>query len=59
MYAQESSIASVSSILEFLSANGIASFSETATVLVKLILVMPASNALSERSYSALGRIKN
>ena len=59
MYAQESSIASVSSILEFLNANGIASFSETATVLVKLILVMPASNALSERSYSALGRIKN
>ena len=42
------------SIIEFLDANGIASFSETATVLVKLILVMPATNALSERSYSAL-----
>ena len=31
----------------------------TATVLVKLVLVMPAINALSERSYSALRRIKN
>ena len=47
------------SIIEFLDANGIASFNETATVLVKLILVMPATNALSERSYSALRRIKN
>ena len=44
----------MSSIIEFLDANGIASFNETATVLVKLILVMPATNALSERSYSAL-----
>ena len=52
MHGQESSIASVSS-------NGIASFSETVTVLVKLVLVMPAINALSERSYSALRRIKN
>ena len=42
------------SIIEFLDANGIASFNETATVLVKLILVMPATNALSERSYNAL-----
>ena len=31
----------------------------TATVLVKLVLVMPAINALSERSYSALKKIKN
>ena len=54
MYARESAIASVSSIKEFLNANGPASFSETATctVLVKLILVMPATNALSERSFS-------
>ena len=52
MHGQESFIASVSS-------NGIASFSEAATVLVKLVLVMPAINALSERSYSALRRIKN
>ena len=59
MRAQESSIASVSSLIEFLNANGIASFSRTETVLVKLILVMPATNALSERSYSALKRIKN
>ena len=61
MYARESAIASVSSIKKFLNANGPASFSETATctVLVKLILVMPATNALSERSYSALRRIKN
>ena len=51
MHGQESSIASVSS-------NAIASFSETATVLVKLV-AMPAINALSERSYSALTRIKN
>ena len=48
IYAQESSIAPVSSIIEFLNANGIASFSEAARVLVKLILVMPATNALSE-----------
>ena len=34
---QESSIASVSSIIEFLNANGPASFGDTATVLVKLI----------------------
>ena len=54
MYARESAIASVSSIKEFFNANGPASFSETATctVLVKLILVMPATNALSERSFS-------
>ena len=47
----------MSSTIEFLNANGIASFSETATV--NLILVMPATNALIERSYSALRRIKN
>ena len=54
MYARESAIASVSSIKEFFNANGPASFSETATctVLVKLTLVMPATNALSERSFS-------
>ena len=44
------------SIIEFLDAKGIASFNETATVLVKLIFVMPATNALSERSYGALKR---
>ena len=33
------------SIIEFPISNGIASFNETATVLVKLILVMPATNA--------------
>ena len=44
----------MSSIIEFLDANGIASFNETATVLVKLILDMPATNAFSERSDSAL-----
>ena len=43
MHAQESSIASVSSMIEFLNANGPASFRETATGLVKLILVMPAT----------------
>ena len=60
MHAQESSIASVSSIIEFLNANEPASFRETATGLVKLILVMPATNALSERSFtSALRRINN
>ena len=59
MHAQESSIASVSSMIEFLNENGVASFSETATVLVKLILVMPATNALSKSSYSASRRIKN
>ena len=60
MHAQESSIASVSSMIEFLNANGPASFRETATGLVKLILVMPATNALSERSFtSALRRINN
>ena len=59
MHAHQSSIATVSSKIEFLDANGIASFSETATVLVKLILVMPATNALSERSYRALRRINN
>ena len=61
MYAGESAIASVSSIKEFLNANGPASFSETATctVLVKLTLVMPATNALSERSFSVQKRIKN
>ena len=42
------------SIIEFLDAKGIASFNETATVLVKLIFVMPATNALSERSYGAV-----
>ena len=51
--AQESSIASVLSIIEFLNANGPASFSETATGLVKLILLMPATNALRKRSFSA------
>ena len=60
MHAQESSIASVSSIMEFLYANGPALFRETATGLVKLILVMPATNALSERSFtSAVRRIHN
>ena len=59
MHAQESSIASVSPMIEFLNENGVASFSETATVLVKLILVMPATNALSKSSYSATRRIKN
>ena len=59
MHAQESSIASVSSTIEFLNENGVASFSETATVLVKLTLVMPATNALSKSSYSAARRIKN
>ena len=54
MHAHESSIVLMSPIIEFLDANGIASFNETVTVLVKLILVMPATNALSERSYSAL-----
>ena len=46
------------SIINFLNANERALFSEIATV-VKLILVMPATNALSERSFSALRRIKN
>ena len=41
----------LSSIIESLNAG--ASFNETATVLVKLILVMSASSALSERSFSA------
>ena len=59
IHAQESFIASVSSMIEFLNANGVASFSETATGLVKLILVMPDTSALSERSYRALRRIKN
>ena len=59
MHAQESSIASVSSTIEFLNVNGVASISETATVLVKLILVMPATSALSKSSYSASRRIKN
>ena len=59
MHAYQSSIATASSVIEFLDANGIASFSETVTVLVKLILVTPATNALSERSYSASRRIKN
>ena len=49
MHAQESSIASVSSIMEFLYANEPALFRETATGLVKLILVMLATNALSEK----------
>ena len=44
MHAQESSIASVSPTIEFLNANGIALFSETVTVLFKLILVMPGTN---------------
>ena len=47
----------MSSIIEFL--NGIASFSETATILVKLILIMPATNTSSERSYCPLRGIKN
>ena len=46
-------------MIEFLNANGVASISETATVLVKLILVMPTTNALSKSSYSASRRIKN
>ena len=32
--------------------------SQVATLL-KLVLVMPATNAVSERSFSAMGRIKN
>ena len=60
MHAQESSIASVSSIIEFLNANEPASFRETATGLVKLIFVMLATNALSEKWFtSALRRINN
>ena len=60
MHAQESSIASVSSIMGFLYANGPALFRETATGLVKLILVMLATNALSEKWFtSALRRISN
>ena len=50
MLTQESSIASV--------CKWPALFSEVATVL-KLTLVMPATNALSEMSFSALRRIKN
>ena len=42
-----------------LNENGIASFSKTTTILVKLILVMPVTNALSERSYCPLRGIKN
>ena len=42
-----------------LNENGIVSFSETATILVKLMLVMPVTNALSERSYCSLRGIKN
>ena len=57
-HAQESSVTSVSSIIDFLNANAPALLSEIATV-VKLILVMPATNPLSERSFSALRRIKN
>ena len=53
MHARESAIAPVSSIIEFLNANKPASFSETATVLVKLILVIPATNAFRERPFSA------
>ena len=56
--SQENSLTSLSSIVDFLRANGSALFSEIATV-VKLLLVMPATNALSERSFSALRRIKN
>ena len=60
MHAQESSIASVSSIIEFLYANEPASFRETATGLVKLILVMLATNTLSEKWFtSALRRSNN
>ena len=33
-------------------------FSSQILILVKLILVMPATNAVSERSFSALRRIK-
>lgn len=54
--AQGNALTSVSSIINFLNANGRALFSEIATV-VKLILVMPATNVLSERSFSALRRI--
>ena len=47
-------------MIEFLNANGPASFRETATGLVKLILVMPSTNALSERSFiSAVRKINN
>ena len=56
--AQGNALTSVSSIINFLNANGRALVSEIATV-VKLILVMPATNSLSERSFSALRRIKN
>ena len=47
-------------MIEFLNANEPASFRKTATGLGKLILVMPATNALSERSFTgALRRINN
>ena len=46
-HAQESSIVAVSSIIDLLNANGSALFSGIATS-VKLILVLPATNALGE-----------
>ena len=58
MQSEENSLTSLSFIVDFLRANDSALFSEIATV-VKLLLVMPATSALSERSFSALKRIKN
>ena len=44
-------------IKSFIVANGESLFSQIAIIL-KLILVMPATNAVSERSFSALRRVK-
>ena len=49
--AQGNALTSVSSIITLPNANGRALFSEIATA-VKLILVMPATNASSERPYT-------
>lgn len=48
---------SLKSIQDFILKNGPSLYSEIAVIL-KLILVMPATNAVSERSFSAMKRVK-
>ena len=60
MYFPESTIDNVKELVEFVQSLSATtkSFVPQVTVLAKILLVMPATNAVSERSFSAMKRVK-
>uniref|UniRef100_H3AN58 TTF-type domain-containing protein n=1 Tax=Latimeria chalumnae TaxID=7897 RepID=H3AN58_LATCH len=52
---QDTSTPSLNTIIDFITANGLSLFCEI-VVILKLVLVMPDTNATSERSFSAMRR---